>query len=54
METELKEAEKREQEIEDERETLKRDCMLSAEKAAQLKVSRIKLFTVMSIILIIF
>lgn len=41
MEIELKEAEKREQEIEDERETLKRDCTLSAEKAAQLKVRKL-------------
>lgn len=54
METELKEAEKREQEIEEERETLTRDCMLSAEKAAQLKVSRTENFTIMSIIIVIF
>lgn len=38
MKTELEEAEIREQEILEEKETLDKDCKLSSERAAQLKV----------------
>lgn len=39
MKAELEEAEKREKEILEEKETLEKDCNLSSERAAQLKVS---------------
>ena len=44
MKSELEEAMKREKEIEEERETLKRDCKISAEKAAMLKVRNWSIF----------
>lgn len=39
MKIELEEAEKREAEIEEEKETVKNDCKISSERAAQLKVN---------------
>lgn len=43
MKIELEEAEKREQEILEEKETLEKDCKLSSERASQLKVSYLTL-----------